>query len=90
MSFHDGFEIDCEQLNINFSSDKTTNSSDELFIKSQVQNPVLKEFLNRLEDKYGCLLTNVGCTTNNSWLSVKAIAMMVSELDKDLKEQEKK
>ena len=59
---------------------------EELFIKSEVQNPVLKEFLNRLEGKYGCLLTNVGCVTNDSWLSVKAITMMVSELDKELRE----
>ena len=59
---------------------------EEVFIKSEVKNPVLKEFLNRLEKEYGCLLTNVGCTTNGTWLSVKAITMMVSELDKELRE----
>ena len=59
---------------------------EELFIKSEVKNPILKEFLNRLEGKYGCLLTNVGCVTNDSWLSVKAITVMVSELDKELRE----
>ncbi len=62
---------------------------EELFIKSEVQNPVLKELLNRLEDKYGCLLTNIGCIINDNWLSVKAITVMVSELDNELKESQK-
>lgn len=70
------------------SSEKITNSSDELLIKSNVKNPVLKEFLNRLEDKYGCLLTNTGCITNNNWLSVKAITVIVSELDNEIKLKE--
>lgn len=43
--------------------EKQTNKSNELFIKSNVKNPILKELLNRIEEKYGCLLTNVGCTT---------------------------
>jgi hypothetical protein len=59
---------------------------EELFIKTEVQNPVLKELLNRIEQKYGCLLTNTGCVINDSWLSVKAITVMVSELDKELRE----
>lgn len=83
MSFCDDLEKEYGCFKIN-SSEKTVNVSDELLIKAQVQDPVLKEFLNRLEDKYGCLLTNVGCVANNSWLSVKAIAMMVSELDKEI------
>lgn len=58
---------------------------DELMIKADVQNPVLKELLNRIEDEYGCVITNVGCVCNNSWLSVKAITMMIHELDKDLR-----
>lgn len=58
----------------------------ELFIKSNVKNPILKELLNRIEEKYGCLLTNIGCTTENgSWLSVKAIAALINELDKECK-----
>ena len=61
-------------------------NNEELFIKSEVKDPILKEFLNRLEDRYGCLLTNVGCVTNDRWLSVKAITVMVSELDKELKD----
>ncbi len=72
----------------NTSSEKITNTSDELLIKANVKNPVLKEFLNRLEDKYGCLLTNTGCVTNNSWLSVKAITVIVSELDNEIKLKE--
>lgn len=60
-------------------------TEEELFIETEVQNPVLKEFLNRLEDEYGCLITNTGCVTNGKWLSVKAIAIMVSELDKELR-----
>ena len=59
---------------------------EELFIKTEVQNPVLKELLNRIEQKYGCLLTNTGCVINDNWLSVKAITVMVSELDKELRE----
>ena len=70
------------------SSEKVANSSDELLIKSNVKNPVLKEFLNRLEDKYGCLLTNSGCTMNNNWLSPKAITVIVSELDNEIKLKE--
>lgn len=58
---------------------------EELFIKTEVQNPVLKEFLNRLEKEYGCLITNIGCTIDGKWLSVKAITVMVSELDKELR-----
>ena len=59
---------------------------EELFIKTEVQNPALKEFLNRLEKEYGCLLTNTGCVVEGKWLSVKAITVMVSELDKELRE----
>lgn len=59
---------------------------EELFIKTEVQNPVLKELLNRIEQKYGCLLTNTGCVINDRWLSVKAITVMVSGLDKELRE----
>lgn len=66
--------------------EKQDNKSNELFIKSNVQNPILKEFLNRLEEEYGCLLTNMGCVTNGKWLSVKAIAIIVNELDKELRE----
>ena len=71
-------------------SEKQVNNSDELLIKSNVKNPILKEFLNRLEQEYGCLLTNVGCTVKNTngdstWLSVKSITMLVSELDNELK-----
>ncbi|MEE1503893.1 MAG: hypothetical protein UGF89_06590 [Acutalibacteraceae bacterium] len=84
MSFCDDLEIGCDYINTNASSEKTVNNSDELFIKAEVRNPVLKELLDRLESKYGCLLTNVGCVTNDNWLSVKAVAMMVSELDKDV------
>jgi hypothetical protein len=61
---------------------------EELFIKTEVQNHVLKELLNRIEQKYGCLLTNTGCVTNDRWLSVKAITVMVSELDKDWSDTE--
>ena len=67
-------------------SEKQVNKSDELFIKSNVENPILKELLNRIEEKYGCLLTNVGCIINNNWLSVKAIAVLINELDKELRE----
>ena len=59
---------------------------EELLIKTEVKDPALREFLNRLEQKYGCLLTNTGCVTNDRWLSVKAITVMVSELDKELRE----
>jgi hypothetical protein len=62
---------------------------EELMIKTNIQNETLRLFLNRLEEEYGCLLTNMGCTvkTENGtkWLSVKAITMMVSELDNELK-----
>jgi hypothetical protein len=58
--------------------------SDELFIKSNVKNPILKELLNRLEREYGCLLTNTGCVINDKWLSVKAIAILINELDKEV------
>lgn len=58
---------------------------EELMIKADVQNPVLKELLNRLEKEYGCLITNSGCICNNSWLSVKAITMMIHELDVELR-----
>lgn len=60
---------------------------EELFIKSEVKNPVLKELLNRIEEKYGCLLTNTGTVINQNWLSVKAITVLVSELDNDIKKQ---
>lgn len=64
---------------------------EELFIKSEVQNPILKEFLNRLEEEYECLLTNSGTLVKTKdgykWLSVKAITVMVSELDNKLKNQ---
>lgn len=67
--------------------EKQVKKSDELLIKSNVKNSILKELLNRIEEKYGCLLTNVGCTTENgSWLSVKAIAALINELDKELRE----
>lgn len=58
---------------------------EELFIKSEIKNPVLKQFLDVLENKYGCLLNNMGCTTENGgWLSVKAITVLISEFDKEL------
>lgn len=69
-------------------SEKTDNKSDELFIKANIKNPILKEFLNRLEEKYGCLLTNSGTLVDvggdYTWLSVKSVAIIASELDKDI------
>ena len=71
-------------------SEKQVNNSDELLIKSNVKNPILKEFLNRLEQEYGCLLTNSGTVIKANdryiWFSVKAITIIVSELDKELRE----
>lgn len=88
MSFCDDLEKEFDYVNTSFTAEKPISKPDELFIKAQVQNPVLRQLLERLEDKYGCLLTNVGCVTNDSWLSVKAIAMLVSELDKELRGEE--
>lgn len=71
-------------------SEKQDNNSDELLIKSNVQNPILKELLNRIEREYGCLITNTGCTVKNDsgdikWLSVKSITVLISEFDNELK-----
>lgn len=81
-----GEDVKCKDV----KSEKQIKKSEELFIKSEVKNPVLKEFLNRLEEEYGCLLTNSGTVVkvdeNYKWFSVKAVTVMVSELDKELRE----
>ena len=59
----------------------------DLMTYEDVQNEVLKLFLDKLAQEYGSILTNVGGTTGidgDKWISPKAITMLVHELDKEI------
>ena len=59
----------------------------DLMIYEDVQNEVLKLFLDKLNEEYGSILCNVGGTAGidgGKWISPKAITMLVHELDKEL------
>lgn len=61
---------------------------EELLIKTNVKNPVLKQLLNMIEEEYNCLLTNTGTVVKvgdtYKWFSIKCIVILINELDKKL------
>jgi hypothetical protein len=59
-----------------------------LIIYDDIQNEVLKKLLDKIEEKYGCILTNEGGVVDNKWISPKAITVIIHELDKELRESE--
>ena len=59
----------------------------QIMIYNDIQNEVLKLFLDKLAQEYGSILTNVGGTTGingGKWISPKAITVLVHELDKEI------
>ena len=59
-----------------------------LMIYDDIQNEVLKKLLDKIEEKYGCVLTNKGGVVNDKCISPKAITVIIHELDKELRESE--
>lgn len=56
----------------------------KLMIYENIQNEVLKKLLDKIEAEFGCILTNVGGTVNDKWISPKAITALICELDKEV------
>lgn len=59
--------------------------NNDLMIYNDVQNETLRLLLDKIEQKYGCILTNVGGIVGDEWISPKAITVLVHELDKELR-----
>ena len=62
--------------------------NNDLMIYNDVQNETLRLLLDKIEQKYGCILTNVGGIVGidgDKWISPKAITVLVHELDKELR-----
>lgn len=57
----------------------------DLMIYNDVQNEVLRFLLDKIEQKYGCILTNAGGIVGNTWISPKAITMLIHQLDKEIR-----
>ena len=57
----------------------------DLMIYNEVQNETLRLLLDKIEQEYGCILTNVGGVVENKWISPKAITVLIHELDKELR-----
>lgn len=58
----------------------------DLMIYQDIKNKTLRLFLDELEKQYGSVLCNVGGIVNDTWISPKAIAVIVHQLDKELQE----
>jgi hypothetical protein len=61
--------------------------NEDLMIYQDVKNETLRLVLDELEEEYGSILCNVGGTTgidNSKWISPKAIAVIIHQLDKKL------
>ena len=61
----------------------------DLMIYNDVQNEVLRLLLDKIEQQFGCILTNTGGIVNNTWISPKVITMLVHELDKEIRGETK-
>ncbi len=48
-----------------------------------MNNPILKELLDKLEQVYGDLDDDRGCYLDRKWLSVKNIVELIEEVDAD-------
>lgn len=59
----------------------------DLMIYNDVQNEALRLLLDKIEQQYGCILTNTGGIVEDKWISPKAITVLVHELDKELREK---
>ena len=65
-------------------------SNEGLMIYEDIQNKVLRLFLDKLDEEYGSILTNAGGIAGldgGKWISPKAITVLVHELDKELSEK---
>ena len=60
----------------------------DLMIYQDVKNKTLRLFLDKLEEEYGSILSNTGGIVweGGKWISPKAIATIVHQLDKELEE----
>jgi hypothetical protein len=64
-------------------------SNEGLMIYEDIQNETLRLFLDKLDEEYGSILTNVGGTAGldgGKWISPKTITVLVHKLDKELRE----
>ena len=57
----------------------------DLMIYNDVQNKALKLLLDKIEQEYGGILTNVGGVVGDKWISPKTITVLIHELDKELR-----
>ena len=57
----------------------------DLMIYNDVKNEALRLLLDKIEQQYGCILTNIGGIVNNTWISPKAITMLIHQLDKEIR-----
>jgi hypothetical protein len=56
----------------------------DLMIYEDIQNEILRKVLDKIEEEYGCILTNVGGVVGDKWISPKAITVLIHELDKEI------
>lgn len=57
----------------------------DLMIYNDIQNEVLRLLLDKIEQQYGCILTNTGGIVGDKWISPKAITVLIHQLDKEIR-----
>ena len=57
----------------------------DLMIYNDIQNEILRLVLDKIEQEYGSIISNVGGTVNNNWISPKAITVLIHQLDKEIR-----
>ena len=56
-----------------------------LMIYQDIDNEILRKLLDKIEEEYGCILSNTGGTVweTGTWISPKAITTLIHQLDKE-------
>ena len=64
---------------------RTQSINKSLMIYQDIDNEILKKLLDKIEDKSGCILSNTGGIVweTGTWISPKAITVLIHELDKE-------
>ena len=64
---------------------RTQSINKDLMIYQDIENTILKKLLDKIEEKYGCILSNTGGAVweTGTWISPKAITVLIHELDKE-------
>jgi hypothetical protein len=54
-------------------------------IYQDIDNEILRKLLDKIEEEYGCILSNTGGTVweTGTWISPKTITTLIHQLDKE-------